>query len=135
MEQPYILIVDDSKEMLTYMEIVLKTAKATIISANSGMKALELIKNRELALAIIDVQMPEMNGYTLALKINENRIGAIVPIIFLTAVYQDQVEILKGYESGAVDYIFKPVNRGILLSKINVFLELYNQRMNLPDGP
>jgi len=133
MELPYILIVDDSKEMLTYMEIVLKSAKATIISANSGFKALELIKNRELALAIIDVQMPEMNGYTLALKINENRIGAIVPIIFLTAVYQDQVEILKGYESGAVDYIFKPVNRGILLSKINVFLELYNQRMNLPE--
>ncbi|MCX6222981.1 MAG: PAS domain S-box protein [Bacteroidia bacterium] len=133
MELPYILIVDDSKEMLTYMEIVLKSAKASIISANSGFKALELIKNKELALAIIDVQMPEMNGYTLALKINENRIGAIVPIIFLTAVYQDQVEILKGYESGAVDYIFKPVNRGILLSKINVFLELYNQRMNLPE--
>ncbi len=133
MELPYILIVDDSKEMLTYMEIVLKSAKATIISANSGFKALELIKNKELALAIIDVQMPEMNGYTLALKINENRIGAIVPIIFLTAVYQDQVEILKGYESGAVDYIFKPVNRGILLSKINVFLELYKQRMNLPE--
>jgi PAS domain S-box-containing protein len=115
------------------MEIVLKTAKANIIAANSGMKALELIKNKELALAIVDVQMPEMNGYTLALKINESRIGAIVPIIFLTAVYQDQVEILKGYESGAVDYIFKPVNRGILLSKINVFLELYNQRMNMPE--
>jgi len=132
MVQPNILIVDDSKEMLTYMEIVLKAAKANIIAANSGAKALNLIKNKELALAIVDVQMPEMNGYTLALKINENRIGAIVPIIFLTAVYQDQVEILKGYESGAVDYIFKPVNRGILLSKINVFLELYNQRMNQP---
>jgi PAS domain S-box-containing protein len=132
-ELPNILIVDDSKEMLTYMEIVLKSAKANVISANSGSKALSLIKNKELALAIVDVQMPEMNGYTLALKINETRIGAIVPIIFLTAVYQDQVEILKGYESGAVDYIFKPVNRGILLSKINVFLELYNQRMNLPE--
>ena len=132
MELPNILIVDDSKEMLTYMEIVLKSAKATIIAANSGAKALDLIKNKELALAIVDVQMPEMNGYTLAMKINENRIGAIVPIIFLTAVYQDQVEIMKGYESGAVDYIFKPVNRGILLRKINVFLELYNQRINLP---
>ena len=103
MELPNILIVDDSREMLTYMEIVLKSARANIISANSGAKALTLIKNKELALAIVDVQMPEMNGYTLALKINENRIGAIVPIIFLTAVYQDQVEILKGYESGAVD--------------------------------
>jgi len=133
MEQPNVLIVDDSKEMLAYMEIVLRSAKANIISANSGAKALNLIKDKELALAIVDVQMPEMNGYTLALKINENRIGAIVPIIFLTAVYQDQVEILKGYESGAVDYIFKPVNKGILLSKINVFLELYNQRMNHPE--
>ena len=133
MEQPNILIVDDSKEMLAYMEIVLRSTKAKILAANSGSKALQLIKDKELALAIVDVQMPEMNGYTLALKINENRVGAIVPIIFLTAVYQDQVEILKGYESGAVDYIFKPVNKGILLSKINVFLELYNQRINLPE--
>ncbi len=133
MELPNILIVDDSKEMLTYMEIVLKPTKANILSANSGLKALDLIKKKELALAILDVQMPEMNGYTLALKINENRIGALVPIIFLTAVYQDQAEILKGYQSGAVDYIFKPVNRGILLSKINVFLELYNQKKDLPE--
>ncbi|MCE1197896.1 MAG: PAS domain S-box protein [Marinilabiliales bacterium] len=133
MELPNILVVDDSKEMLAYMEVVLKSAKANIITANSGMKALNLIKDKELALAIVDVQMPEMNGYTLALKINENRIGAIVPIIFLTAVYQDQVEILKGYQSGAVDYIFKPVNRGILISKINVFLELYNQKSSQPE--
>ncbi len=133
MELPNILIVDDSREMLAYMEIVLKPTKANIISANSGKKALELINNKEIAVAILDVQMPEMNGYTLALKINENRIGAIVPIIFLTAVYQDQGEILKGYESGAVDYIFKPVNRGILLSKINVFIELHNQKKNLPE--
>ena len=133
MELPNILIVDDSKEMLAYMEIVLAPVKAQIISANSGPMALSLIKDKELALAILDVQMPEMNGYTLALKINENRTGAIVPIIFLTAIYQDQVEILKGYESGAVDYIIKPVNRGILLSKINVFLELYNQKKNLPE--
>jgi PAS domain S-box-containing protein len=132
MELPNILIVDDSQEMLAFMELVLKTAKAKIITANSGSKALSLIRNKELALAIVDVQMPDMNGYALALKINENRIGAIVPIIFLTAVYQDQAEIMKGYHSGAVDYIFKPVNKGILLSKINVFLELYNQRMKLP---
>ncbi|HEY5511662.1 MAG TPA: PAS domain S-box protein [Prolixibacteraceae bacterium] len=133
MDLANILIVDDSKELLAYMEIVLKPLKANIISASSGKKALERIKNEELALAILDVQMPEMNGYTLALKINESRVGAIVPIIFLTAVYQDQFEIVKGYESGAVDYIFKPVNRAILLSKINVFLELYNQKKNQPE--
>ena len=133
MDLPNILIVDDSKEILSYLEIVLRQTKAHIISASSGEMALEQIKNQELALAILDVQMPEMNGYTLALRINENRSGTIVPIIFLTAVYQDQVEILKGYESGAVDYIFKPVNRRILLSKIGVFLELYNQKKNVPE--
>jgi len=133
MDLPNILIVDDSKEMLTYMEIVLKPLKANLISAISGKKALLLIKDIELALAILDVQMPEMNGYNLALKINESRVGAMVPIIFLTAVYQDQVEIVRGYESGAVDYIFKPVNRAILLSKINIFLELFNQKKNQPE--
>jgi PAS domain S-box-containing protein len=133
MDLPNILIVDDSKEILAYLEIILRSAKANVISANSGHKALELIKGKQLALAILDVQMPEMNGYTLALKINEKLSGSIVPIIFLTAVYQDQVEILKGYESGAVDYIFKPINRKILLSKINVFLELYNQKKNTPE--
>jgi PAS domain S-box-containing protein len=133
MELPNILIVDDSKEILAYLEIILRSAKANVISANTGPMALELIKGKDLALAILDVQMPEMNGYTLALKINENMSGAIVPIIFLTAVYQDQVEILKGYESGAVDYIFKPINRKILLSKINVFLELYNQKKIIPE--
>jgi PAS domain S-box-containing protein len=133
MDLPNILIVDDSKEMLAYMEIVLKPLKANLISVNSGKKALLLIKDVELALAILDVQMPEMNGYNLALKINESRVGAMVPIIFLTAVYQDQVEIVRGYESGAVDYIFKPVNRAILLSKINIFLELFNQKKNQPE--
>jgi PAS domain S-box-containing protein len=133
MELPNILIVDDSKEIIAFLEIILRSAKANVISANSGARALELIKDKELALAILDVQMPEMNGYTLALKINEYSAGGIVPIIFLTAVYQDQVEILKGYESGAVDYIFKPINRKILLSKINVFLELYNQKKNIPE--
>lgn len=133
MDLPNILIVDDSKEILAYLEIILRTANANVISASSGSRALELIKGKELALAILDVQMPEMNGYTLALKINENMSNSIVPIIFLTAVYQDQVEILKGYESGAVDYIFKPINRKILLSKINVFLELYNQKKNVPE--
>jgi PAS domain S-box-containing protein len=133
MELPNILIVDDSKEILAYLEIILRSAKANVISASTGPMALELIKGKELALAILDVQMPDMNGYTLALRINEKMSGSIVPIIFLTAVYQDQVEILKGYESGAVDYIFKPINRKILLSKINVFLELYNQKKNIPE--
>ncbi len=133
MELPNILIVDDSKEILAYLEIILRSAKANVISASTGPQALELIKGKDLALAILDVQMPDMNGYTLALNINENMSGSIVPIIFLTAVYQDQVEILKGYESGAVDYIFKPINRKILLSKVNVFLELYNQKKNIPE--
>jgi PAS domain S-box-containing protein len=81
-----------------------------------------------LALAILDVRMPGMNGYELAVKLNDARIIDKVPIIFLTANHIDEIELFEGYKSGAVDYIFKPVNSHILLCKINVFLDLFNQK-------
>ncbi|MEI7663861.1 MAG: PAS domain S-box protein, partial [Bacteroidota bacterium] len=77
---------------------------------------------------IIDVRMPVMNGYELALKLNENREEDKVPIIFLTASHVDEIQVFEGYSSGAVDYIFKPVDHRILLCKVNVFLDLYIQK-------
>jgi len=85
----------------------------------------------ELALAIIDIQMPGMDGYELAIKINNERVGAKVPIIFLTASYFNEMDVFTGYNSGAVDYLFKPVTTHILLSKINVFLDLYIQKQTV----
>ncbi|HKI88621.1 MAG TPA: PAS domain S-box protein, partial [Draconibacterium sp.] len=97
----------------------------------SGSEALEKTKEMELALAIIDVRMPKMNGHELALKLNEERSGVKVPIIFITANHFDEMEVFKGYDSGAVDYVFKPVNARILRSKINVFLDLFNQKQTI----
>ncbi len=127
-QQPYILIVDDLEENLFFLETVLKRIQVTVISALSGYEALEKIKGIDLALAIIDVRMPGMNGYELALKLNEERSTEKVPIIFLTANYFSEVELSRGYKSGAVDYIFKPFDRHILMSKIDVFIDLYNQK-------
>jgi len=125
---PNLLIVDDTKENLLFLEAVIKKIKVNLIQALSGSEALEKTRGIELALAIIDVQMPGMNGYELAVKMNEERSGNKVPVIFLTANYSNEIEAFKGYSFGAVDYLFKPFNSHILLCKINVFLDLFNQK-------
>ena len=128
---PNILIVDDLEENLKYLEFVVKKFKVNLIRANSGSEALEKTKGIDIALAIIDVWMPEMNGYELAVKLNKNRTSDIMPVIFLTASMNNETEMLKGYNAGAVDYIFKPVNSHILTSKVSVFIDLYNQKQLL----
>jgi two-component system sensor histidine kinase UhpB len=128
MNLPNLLIVDDKLENLIFLESIIKKTNVKLIKALSGYEALEKTKGIELALAIIDVQMPGMNGDELALKLNEVRSDNKVPIIFLTANYMNESDVFKGYVSGAVDYIFKPVESHILLSKINVFLDLYAQK-------
>ena len=128
---PNLLIVDDNLLQLKHLEIVLKKLKVNLIKAKSGFDALEKTKGLELALAIIDVQMPKMDGYELALKMNEERSGEKVPIIFLTANHINEMQVFKGYGSGAVDYLFKSVDNQILLCKVNVFLDLFNQKQTI----
>jgi signal transduction histidine kinase len=130
---PNILIVDDNSTNLIYLEIILRDVKANLIQACSGFEALQATHDVDLSLAILDVQMPLMNGYELAVRLNAERKGNMVPIIFLTAAYPDSAKILEGYESGAVDYIIKPLNKHILVSKINVFLEMYWQKQRVID--
>jgi len=132
MEQlPSLLIVDDKKENLFLLEAITKHIKVNLIKALSGAEALEKTHGVELALAIIDVRMPGMDGYELAIKLNKERLEDKVPVIFLTAEYFNEDEVSKGYDSGAVDYIFKPINRQILLSKIEVFLDLFGQKQTI----
>jgi len=128
---PNLLIVDDSMENLLFLETLIKTVKVNLIQAISGKEALKKIHGIELALAIIDVRMPEMNGYELAVKMNEERSGDKVPVIFLTASNINEIEVFNGYTSGAVDFIIKPAKYPILLSKINVFLELFEQKQTI----
>jgi signal transduction histidine kinase len=133
-ELPNILIVDDIPSNLTFLKIVLKGVDANLIEAGSGKEALEKIEGVLLSLAILDVQMAGMNGYELALKINETRLTNSVPIIFLTAAFPNNEQILTGYDAGAADYIIKPLNRRILTSKVNIFLQLFRQKQQLVES-
>ncbi len=129
---PNLLIVDDSEENLFVLRaIIAQKIKVDLIQALSGDEAMEKTKGIKLALAIIDVQMPGMNGYELAMRMNEERSDDKVPVIFLTANFINEVEVFKGYDNGAVDYIHKPFHSHILVSKINVFLDLFNQKQTI----
>jgi len=128
---PNLLIVDDAEVNLFLLEELIKKIKVNLIRALSGAEALERTRGVDLALAIIDVRMPGMDGYELAVKMNGNRKGDKVPIIFLTASNINEKEVFKGYNSGAVDYISKPFINHILISKINVFLDLFIQKQSV----
>ncbi|MDP2339306.1 MAG: PAS domain S-box protein [Bacteroidota bacterium] len=128
---PNLLVVDDTPGNMTFLEVIIKNIDVNLIMAYSGSEALEKTRGLELALAIIDVRMPGMNGYDLALKMNEDRLFDKVPVIFLTASNSNEMEVFKGYSFGAVDYLFKPIHKHILVSKINVFLDLFNQKQTV----
>jgi two-component system sensor histidine kinase/response regulator len=123
-----LLIVDDVQENLVAMEALLRRDGLNILCAASGPEALELLLQHEVALALLDVHMPEMDGFTLAELMRGSQRTRQVPIIFLTASPNDPTRAFKGYESGAVDFLHKPIEPHVILGKIKVFIELYQQR-------
>ncbi len=131
---PKILIIDDIKENLVTLQMNMRALNVEIISAQSGKEALIQIKQHDFAVMIIDIQMPEMNGFQTAERIRQGRRNRHTPIIFLTAVFHDQNSIYQGYRSGAVDYITKPFNREILLSKVRVFLDIDRIKSELTES-
>ncbi len=124
---PKILIVDDNADNLLSLEVALKPSKAVIHKANSGNEALRLVLKNDYVVVLLDVQMPEMDGYEVAAWMKKNIKTKNIPIIFVTAINTQQANITKGYNTGAVDYLFKPIDPHILLSKINVFLSLHRK--------
>ncbi len=125
---PKILIVDDRAENLVVLRKTLQATHAEVIQASSGNEALKLSMHHQFAVAIVDVQMPEMDGYEFAVLLRQEVKTAKIPIIFVSAVYADDWHIFKGYEAGAVDFLPKPFNPEQLLAKVDVFLQLYSQR-------
>lgn len=123
-----ILIVDDRPENLLVLESLLENMNCNIIKANSGNEALSLMLDFDFALVLLDVQMPEMDGFETAELMRSSGRTKYIPIIFVTAISNEQKCIFKGYEVGAVDYLFKPIEPVILQSKVRVFIELYNQK-------
>ncbi|WP_454688862.1 hybrid sensor histidine kinase/response regulator [Achromobacter aloeverae] len=126
-----ILVVDDIAQNLVAFEALLSRPGITVLKANSGVEALELLLANEVALALVDVQMPQMNGFELAELVRGSDRTRTVPLIFLTAATHEREAHFRGYEAGAVDFMYKPIDTDVLLSKVNVFVELYTQRKQL----
>ena len=120
-----ILLVDDRRENLLALRKVLEGEDAELIDAGSGDAALAAALRHDFALAILDVRMPGMDGYELASLLRGDPRTRNLPIIFVTAASGEDAQVFKGYESGAVDYIVKPYDSRVLLSKARVFLELH----------
>jgi diguanylate cyclase (GGDEF)-like protein len=130
--KPAILIVDDISANRFALRQLLKSMNADIIEASSGEEALvKAIELDNLALILLDVQMPIMDGYETAELLREEEQTLHIPIIFVTAVHRDEQHILKGYFSGAIDYITKPIQPDILAAKISLFMELWRLRFGL----
>lgn len=126
-----ILIVDDVPQNLLAMRALLEGEEVQVLTAQSGAEALELLLENDVAVALLDVNMPEINGFDLAELIRGSPRTSHVPIIFLTASPQDPGRAFRGYESGAVDFLHKPIEPHVILSKVRVFVELHQQRAML----
>jgi signal transduction histidine kinase len=120
--------VDDRPENLLAIETILEGPYLDVIKAASGSEALWKTLERDFALILLDVMMPEMDGFETAELLKKSEKTRYIPIIFLTALGKDESMVFKGYETGAVDYLLKPLNPDILKSKVRVFLELNRQK-------
>jgi len=127
----YILIVDDTPANIVALEGLLEEIDCHVLKAESGNEALALCLRHPLACIFMDVQMPDMDGFEIARLIHDNKETAHVPIVLISAVQQDEADLVKGYESGAVDYMLKPINPYILRSKVRIFLQMFTQQEQL----
>lgn len=131
---PAILVVDDQNSNLIAMEAVFDGEPVELVKAGSGQEALKILLQRDFALVLLDVQMPVLDGFEVAEIMRSNPRTESTPIIFLTALSKEQRYIFRGYETGAVDYLFKPIDPEILRSKVRVFLELDRKNRSLRES-
>ncbi len=127
-----ILLVDDREDNLLSMETILETGDYQFVRATSGRQALKILLTEfDFALILMDVRMPNLSGFETAELIYERQKLRHIPIIFITAHSYDDEKMFKGYKSGAVDYIYKPINPDLLRAKVAVFVELYRKTQQL----
>src|ERR1700704_3454846 len=122
-----ILMVDDQPSKVLTYEAILAELGENLISANSGREALELLLKTDIAVVLMDVSMPELNGFELAEIIRQHPRFQKTAIIFVSAVHLTDTDRLKGYQRGAVDYVSVPVIPALLRAKVSVFAELYRK--------
>jgi two-component system sensor histidine kinase/response regulator len=131
--KPSVLIVDDIEANLVVLEAVLGGMSCELVRVRSGNEALKELLKREFAVMLLDVQMPGMDGYEVAQIAGDNPATRDVPIIFVTAVHSAEESMLRGYGTGAVDFLLKPINPHVLRAKVQVFLDLEIGRRRLDD--
>lgn len=126
-----LLLVDDQPANLVSLEAILDAEDRTLIKANSGQEALKVLLKEDISLVLLDVQMPGMDGFEVAELMRQRKDTQTIPIIFVTAISKEKKYVFKGYQAGAVDYLFKPLDPLILTSKVDFFLSLDRQRREL----
>lgn len=130
-ERITILLVDDHPENLIALEAVLQRPEFVLVSAHSGAEALEKLALHDVALVLLDIQMPGMDGYEVTRRIKQNPLTAHIPVVFLTAVLREDPHIVKGYEVGGVDYLTKPIDTDILTRKVGIYTQIFQQKIRL----
>jgi two-component system, NtrC family, sensor kinase len=133
-QRPAVLIVDDVEANLLALDALLEDMDCSVVRARSGNEALRCLLRQEFAAMVLDVQMPGMDGYEVAHHARNNPVSRDVPILFLTAASRTDENVLKGYGSGAVDFLHKPIEPVVLRSKLRVFFDLYRGRRQVEDA-
>jgi CheY-like chemotaxis protein len=126
-----LLLVDDNERNLDVLESLLASSEIKLVRAKTPEEALLALLHGEFACIILDIQMPSMNGLELARLIKTRKRSQHIPIIFLTAYFSDEKDVLMGYGAGAVDYLTKPINSEILRSKVGVYVDLFRKTLAL----
>jgi PAS domain S-box-containing protein len=126
-----VLLVDDRPENLVALEAILEPLGQNVLYAHSGDDALRQLLQHEVAVILLDVQMPELDGFETATLIKQRERTSHIPIIFITAISKDEEQVFRGYSAGAVDYVFKPFSPEVLRSKVSVFIELHEKNAEL----
>ncbi|MCB0429220.1 MAG: response regulator [Flavobacteriales bacterium] len=132
--KPKVLMVDDHMENLVALDRLLKDMNLDLYKATSGNEALKLTLRHDFALALLDIQMPEMDGYELAEILRSEEKTAQMPFIFISAIYTTNLNVFRGYELGAFSYITKPFDPQVLLNKVRIFIEKYEQQQLLMES-
>ncbi|WP_461481292.1 sensor histidine kinase [Porticoccus sp.] len=131
LQKPKILMVDDKPANLLALRRLLQDMPVELFEASSGNDALKLTLHHDFALALLDIQMPEMDGYELAELLRQEEKTAHMPFIFISAIYTEHINIFHGYEKGAFSYIVKPFEPEILLNKVKLFIDMYQHEQEL----
>lgn len=134
MEKPKILVVDDNPNNLLAIRTILKGFDAQLDEADNGFDALTMALENDYALILLDVQMPEMDGYEVCEQLRSDERTANIPVIFLTAAFKENSDKMRGYSAGATDYLTKPLDDHILRAKVHVFLRIYQQYQQLQEN-